>query len=108
MTERFCVRCGSGLRAGSDVESLCGDCRLAAAGSVAETAVAFAPEASSGSGVVEGPPTWEPGDVLLDTYEVGGVLGEGGFGTVYRVRHRGWGLDLAVKSPQPARRSRWW
>ncbi len=45
---------------------------------------------------------WKTGDVVLDLYEVQGVLGEGGMGRVYRVRHRGWGLDLAVKAPLPA------
>lgn len=44
---------------------------------------------------------WHPGDVILDLYEVKGVLGEGGMGKVYRVRHREWGLDLAMKSPRP-------
>jgi WD40 repeat protein/serine/threonine protein kinase len=45
---------------------------------------------------------WRPGDLVLGLYEVAGVLGEGGMGRVYRVRHRGWGLDLAVKVPLPA------
>lgn len=45
---------------------------------------------------------WRVGDVLLDLYEVLGVLGEGGMGRVYKVRHRGWNLDLAAKVPQPA------
>ena len=40
--------------------------------------------------------------LVLGLYEVAGVLGEGGMGRVYRVRHRGWGLDLAVKAPLPA------
>jgi WD40 repeat protein/serine/threonine protein kinase len=44
---------------------------------------------------------WKPGDVLLDLYEVLQVLGEGGMGTVWKVRHRGWDLELAVKTPQP-------
>jgi WD40 repeat protein/serine/threonine protein kinase len=44
---------------------------------------------------------WANGDVILDLYEVAGLLGEGGMGKVYRVRHRGWNLDLAVKSPRP-------
>ena len=44
---------------------------------------------------------WRPGDVILNLYEVIGVLGEGGMGTVYKVRHRGWNMDLAVKSPKP-------
>ncbi len=45
---------------------------------------------------------WQPGEVVLGLYEVLGVLGQGGMGRVYRVRHRGWGLDLAVKAPLPA------
>ena len=43
---------------------------------------------------------WKEGDVILDLYEVKGVLGEGGFGKVYRVRHKGWNIDLAVKTPR--------
>jgi WD40 repeat protein/serine/threonine protein kinase len=46
------------------------------------------------------PSLWQPGDVLLGLYEVRGVLGEGGMGIVYRVHHRDWHLDLAVKSPR--------
>ncbi|EFH80094.1 protein kinase domain-containing protein [Ktedonobacter racemifer] len=45
---------------------------------------------------------WHIGDTLLDQYEVMGTLGEGGMGTVYKVHHRGWNIDLAVKSPKPA------
>ena len=43
---------------------------------------------------------WKPGDVILGLYEVRGLLGEGGMGKVYRVHHRSWGVDLAVKSPR--------
>ena len=46
------------------------------------------------------PPEWNEGDVILDLYEVKGVLGEGGMGRVYRVHHRGWNVDLAVKCPK--------
>jgi WD40 repeat protein/ribosomal protein S27E len=46
--------------------------------------------------------SWRPGEVVLGLYEVMGVLGEGGMGRVYRVRHRGWAMDLAVKVPLPA------
>jgi WD40 repeat protein/serine/threonine protein kinase len=42
---------------------------------------------------------WRVGQVVLGLYEVTGVLGQGGMGRVYRVRHRGWGVDLAVKVP---------
>lgn len=44
---------------------------------------------------------WNVGDVILDLYEVTGILGEGGMGKVYKVHHRGWNVDLAVKSPKP-------
>jgi WD40 repeat protein/serine/threonine protein kinase len=44
---------------------------------------------------------WKPGDVILDLYEVREVFTSGGRGLVYRVRHRGWNMDLAVKCPRP-------
>jgi WD40 repeat protein/serine/threonine protein kinase len=43
---------------------------------------------------------WQPGQTLLDTYEVVGKLGEGGMGLVYRVHHKSWNMDLAVKQPK--------
>ena len=45
---------------------------------------------------------WHIGEELLNQYEVLGTLGEGGMGTVYKVHHWGWNIDLAVKSPRPA------
>jgi serine/threonine protein kinase len=44
---------------------------------------------------------WRVGDVILDLYEVKQVHEGGGMGLVYRVHHRGWNMDLAVKSPRP-------
>ncbi len=44
---------------------------------------------------------WKIGDVILGRYAVLGQVGEGGMGHVYRVRHLGWHMDLAVKSPKP-------
>ncbi|MHC9540899.1 MAG: protein kinase [Vulcanimicrobiota bacterium] len=41
---------------------------------------------------------WSPGDVILDTYEVKEVFDAGAFGRVYRVHHRNWKIDLAMKS----------
>ena len=49
----------------------------------------------------EVPLNWEPGDMILNLYEVIESLGEGGMGKVHKVRHRGWNMDLAVKSPLP-------
>ena len=42
---------------------------------------------------------WQVGDSIVDLYEVKGVLGQGGFGKVYRVHHTAWQMDLAVKTP---------
>lgn len=47
--------------------------------------------------------SWHPGQVIDGLYEVQAELGMGGFGSVHKVRHLGWGLDLAVKSPRPDR-----
>jgi WD40 repeat protein len=54
-------------------------------------------KADGGAAVAE----WAVGDVILDEYEVTGVLGEGGMGKVYKVHHRNWDMDMAVKCPQP-------
>ncbi|GHU64435.1 hypothetical protein AGMMS49983_10150 [Clostridia bacterium] len=42
----------------------------------------------------------EKGVTLLDTYRVESDAKSGGFGRVYRVRHLGWDVDLAMKRPQ--------
>jgi len=46
------------------------------------------------------PDVWQPGDVILDLYEVRRVFKSGGMGLVYQVHHRGWNLPLAVKCPR--------
>ncbi len=46
------------------------------------------------------PLLWERGDLLMEMYEVLDVLGEGAMGKVYKVHHRGWDTDLAVKTPK--------
>ncbi|UWP78907.1 protein kinase [Dactylosporangium fulvum] len=43
---------------------------------------------------------WRPGETILELYEVLDVIRTGGMGLVYRVRHHGWGVDLAVKTPR--------
>lgn len=46
------------------------------------------------------PAEWNVGDVILDLYEVKHIHTGGGMGLVYRVHHRNWNIDLAVKSPR--------
>jgi predicted Zn finger-like uncharacterized protein len=44
---------------------------------------------------------WQIGDVVMGLYQVTALLGQGGMGRVYKVRHQGWNVDLAVKTPLP-------
>src|SRR5437868_11876086 len=67
----------------------------------APATAATTPAPGDASSDDEVPVTWTPGDVILGLYEVREVFTGGGRGLVYRVRHRGWGIDLAVKSPRP-------
>jgi WD40 repeat protein len=43
---------------------------------------------------------WEEGQTILELYEVKQVFRTGGMGLVYRVHHKNWNMDLAVKSPR--------
>ena len=43
----------------------------------------------------------QKGDTILDTYRVESDAIEGGMGSVWRVHHTGWNVDLAMKRPQP-------
>lgn len=62
-----------------------------AAGRLAENAK---PEAISNEEI-------RKGDVILETYRVEDDAVHGGMGSVWRVHHRSWGMDLAMKRPQP-------
>ncbi|MBF8185386.1 protein kinase [Nonomuraea sp. K274] len=44
---------------------------------------------------------WRVGEVVLGLYEVRDVVRSGGMGLVHRVLHRGWNVELAVKTPRP-------
>lgn len=43
---------------------------------------------------------WEIGTVVAGQYEIKSLLGEGGMGRVYLVRHIDWNTNLAVKCPK--------
>ena len=43
----------------------------------------------------------QKGETILDTYRVESDAIEGGMGSVWRVHHMGWNVDLAMKRPQP-------
>ncbi len=45
---------------------------------------------------------WKVGDLIDSRYEVLGEAGRGGMGVVYRIRHREWNVEMAVKTPLPA------
>lgn len=45
---------------------------------------------------------WKPGDVIANGLEIVDLIGQGGMGVVWRVHHREWNRELAVKMPLPA------
>lgn len=45
---------------------------------------------------------WKPGDVIANGLEIRDLIGQGGMGVVWRVHHREWNRELAVKMPLPA------
>ena len=90
---RFCIICGKPFIS-EDPDALI--CPADSAGRQ-EIPAKPAPEADRTGRKPQG---LQPGQTLLDTYQVIGLLGEGGMGVVYRLHHPGWNLDLAVKRPR--------
>jgi WD40 repeat protein/serine/threonine protein kinase len=119
--QRMCILCGQDFTTPDPQADRCPQCRgeaphpqpeirsrpesrqptpampAAAQGTVAVSESGMSPAPSS----ADVPLTWNAGDVILDLYEVKGELGKGGMGVVYRVHHRRWNIDLAVKTPLP-------
>jgi WD40 repeat protein len=107
-----CVVCGHRMRVQEEHIGLTGQCgKCGNAVAITQDSVTLSTRSGSqtssttdsASGeVVNEKLDWKSGEILLDIYEVLSVLGEGGMGKVYRVRHRLWNIDLAVKSPRPS------
>ncbi|MCD4674239.1 MAG: protein kinase, partial [Anaerolineaceae bacterium] len=104
---RLCIRCGLEFFSSAPDASLCPKCsKLVQVKSVPDRPALPNKGSFPGSRHAhpqESPQTtaeWQPGQVLLDTYEIKGKLGEGGMGIVYRVHHNAWNLDLALKQPK--------
>ena len=57
----------------------------------------------------EVPADLKPGDRFMATCEVRELIGRGGMAYVHRIHHKGWGVDLALKTPRPdlVRRNDW-
>ncbi len=116
--EHICIECGSVFRSLDLDEIRCPGCRGAApeggegddpnatvfdslwspGGLASEPLSPPQVKPSTAEGAVAD--EWNLGDVILDLYEVTDIHTAGGMGLVYRVHHRGWNVDLAVKSPR--------
>lgn len=86
-----CSRCGTTFRVGEPPARSTGESRLPTAADLSLPGLAAAAEAAD----------WEIGEVVMGLYRVTALLGQGGMGRVYKVRHQGWHVDLAVKTPLP-------
>ena len=60
----------------------------------------FTPETDVRDDAISGE-TITKGDLILDTYEVISDAFKGGMGSVWKVHHRNWNADLAMKRPLP-------
>jgi WD40 repeat protein/serine/threonine protein kinase len=106
MTEkRYCIVCGKEFQSDDPAVVFCPDHRESKA-SPTETSFPEATHSHSDlpaeriSEINDITSPWQPGQILLDTYQVVNKLGQGGMGVVYRVHHAGWDMDLAVKQPK--------
>ncbi|MCU0486621.1 MAG: hypothetical protein MUC85_11005, partial [Anaerolineales bacterium] len=89
----YCISCGEPFQTDDPKMVLCAAC-----GGEPESSPLDKPEVTQAVPLPSAPlpkreasqasSDWQVGDVILDTYEVKGELGQGGFGKVYRVHHK--------------------
>ena len=94
--EKYCVSCGKPYHPQVGDTGLCPEC----ASSIVQSSPIVEKRSRTSPSEPVNSQIWQEGQTLLDTYEVKGKLGEGGMGTVYRVHHNAWNLDLALKQPK--------
>jgi WD40 repeat protein/serine/threonine protein kinase len=106
MYTRYCISCGESFQTILEEAVLCPDCggeKVILPDQVVELPQPVLPagvKAPSRAGATaEG--DWQKGKIILGTYEVKEIFTSGGMGLVYQVRHLGWNIDLALKSPRP-------
>jgi len=73
---------------------------LTATRTPAESAFTIGPTLTPGGPAVQAKP-FSPGDVVAERYEVVSILGEGGYGAVYRARQRTMDREVALKVIRP-------
>lgn len=103
----YCICCGKEFISSDKDAELCDECSGRTAADSMSVQDDMIPETipdlgseSSGADIIHSensPNEWQIGDCILDTYDVTGILGEGGMGRVYKVHHKNWDTDLAVK-----------
>ena len=59
------------------------------------------PKMEEAPGTTRPKTSWNVGEEILNIYQVKDLLGEGGMGKVFRIYHKKWDVDIAVKSPHP-------
>ncbi len=101
MTEkRYCIVCGKEITSGDSDMVFCpehGGPRSPSPHVPHHDMTLIEGEDNDSQPISDNAAEWRPGQVILDTYEIKEKLGQGGFGSVYRVHHRNWNIDLAVK-----------
>ena len=95
---RYCIICGNEIISDDPAVLFCTDHAGEAADRPAQAGSTIL-EPEKAQAVPDITAEWQPGQTILNTYQVIGKLGRGGMGLVYRVHHNQWNLDLAVKQP---------